>query len=74
MDLKKAKRVEELRCGNIMHSWRSISEVICEEFDDENQKSAGDQMHGYDLCVKALTTLFGTWKSVSDEVKDKWGF
>lgn len=74
MDLNKAKRVEQLRCGPVMHSWRRISELICEEFPDEDQEMKGIQMHGQDLCLEAIITIHGFKDvlSIPVEVRDKW--
>ncbi len=75
MDIKKAKRIEELRCGPITHSWRRISEVICEEFKDEDPELSGNQLHGkYDLCWEAMALLHGDGDvgNVSQEIREKW--
>jgi len=75
MTLKKAKRIEELRTGKRIHSWRALSEVICEEFDDEDQSQAGNQLHGkYDLCWEAMKLLYevDNMNDLPDEIRDKW--
>jgi hypothetical protein len=74
MDLNKAKRIEQLRVGVVMHSWRRISEIICEEFADENQELKGNQLHGVDLCKDAMVVLCGvsTIQEVPSFVRDRW--
>lgn len=74
MDLVKAKRIEELRCGPVVHSWRAISEKICEEFPDETQELKGNQLHGVELCRDAMMRLhnFETIQEVPSVVRDKW--
>lgn len=75
MDLKKAKRIEELRTGPRVHSWRALSEVICREFTDEDPEMSGNQLHGkYELCWEAMMFLCGVtdMKDVPQEMRDKW--
>ena len=75
MTEKKAKRIEELRCGPVIHSWRRISEIICEEFADEDNEMSGNQIHGkYDLCWEAMAFLYGNGEigNVPNEIRDKW--
>lgn len=56
-------RVKELRCGKLIHSWRRISEIICDEFPEfvkdvqgyDPVEIRGNQLHGmYDLCEEAM--------------------
>lgn len=74
MDLRKAKRIQELRCGRVMHSWRRISEIICDEFPDEDLALSGNQLHGVELCQEAMITLHGVNRiqDLSDSVRDRW--
>ncbi len=74
MNILKAKRVEELRCGQRMHSWRRISEIICDEFPDEPQELHGNQLHGMDLCRDAMCFLGGyeDLSNVPDAERDRW--
>ena len=74
MDLRKAKRIEYLRTGPRIHSWRRISEIICEEFADEDQNLSGNQLHGVDLCREAMMTLHGVTDihQIPLEVRDRW--
>ena len=59
-----AIRIERLRVGKPMHSWRRIAEIIHEEylwyiswnFDDPDEIK-GHQWLGQDLCKKAASTL-----------------
>lgn len=71
----KARRIEALRCGPVQHSWRRISEIICDEFPDENQDLKGNQLHGkYDLCWEAMIYLSGVSEiqDVPELVRAKW--
>lgn len=74
MNRKKAERIEILRCGPVMHSWRRISEIICDEFSDEDQELHGNQLHGVDLCRDAMMFLLGckTIQEVPSEERDRW--
>lgn len=74
MDRKKAERIEYLRCGPKMHSWRRIAEIICEEFPDEVQELHGNQMHGIDLCRDAMMFLLGCKRiqDVPNEERERW--
>lgn len=74
MDLIKAKRIEALRVGPVMHSWRRISEIICEEFPDEDQELHGNQLHGVDLCKDAMMLLHGVadLNELPDIVRERW--
>lgn len=76
MNLKKAERIELLRCGPVMHSWRRISEIICDEFpnDPEEWRDRGNQMHGIDLCKDAMMFLLGCkdMKQVPDSERERW--
>lgn len=65
MNNKKADRIKQLRTGNLMHSWRRISEIICEEFPDENKELSGNQLHGIDLCKNAMLFLYNA-KNIND--------
>jgi hypothetical protein len=57
-----------------MHSWRRISEIICEEFPDESQELHGNQLHGVDLCKNAMLLLEGKEKipEISDDIRNRW--
>lgn len=68
----KAKRIEKLRCGNPCHSWRRISEIICDEYSDESEELRGNQLHGQELCIEAMEFLYGPWIKISDEIKNNW--
>lgn len=57
-----------------MHSWRRISEIICEEYPDEDQELKGIQMHGQDLCLEAMMVIHG-FKNVLEidpAVREGW--
>jgi hypothetical protein len=41
MTLEKAQRIEQLRYFRPIHSWRRISEIICEEFSEEEKEYHG---------------------------------
>lgn len=74
MNRKKAERIEQLRCGPVMHSWRRISEIVCEEFTDEDQSLKGNQLHGQDLCWEAMMFLLGCKdiRQVPDSERERW--
>ena len=74
MNRRKAERIEELRCGLVMHSWRRISEIICEEFGDENIELSGNQLHGKWLCEEAMKFLLGCkdLRQVPDSERERW--
>jgi len=65
MDRKIAERVKELRIGDVIHSWRRLSEIICEEFPhypvecgwESAEAASGNQLHGIDLCREAAEVL-----------------
>jgi len=71
---QKALRIRSLRCGIPVHSWRRISEIICEEFPDEDQDLKGNQLHGSDLCRDAMALLHGNgdFAKVSNQIRNKW--
>ena len=69
----KANRIKELRTGKRVHSLRALSEVICKEFPDEDQNLSGNQLHGQDLCFKALEFLFNTnIKLIPLNIREQW--
>ncbi len=76
MTREKALRIQYLRTGPVMHSWRRISEIICEEFpEDTNQELKGNQMHGkWDLCWEAMILLAGVTdiKDVPEKMREEW--
>lgn len=74
MNLKKAERIELLRTGPVMHSWRRISEIICAEFPDEDKELSGNQLHGVDLCREAMMFLLGCkdLKDVPESERERW--
>lgn len=49
IDGRVAERVKELRCGERMHSWRRIAEIISEEF-PQLGVNHGNQLDGKELC------------------------
>lgn len=57
-----------------MHSWRRISEIICDEFSDEPQELKGNQMHGVDLCRDAMVLLTRSEdiKDVPEDIRMQW--
>lgn len=76
MTRQKAERIEQLRCGPRMHSWRRISEIICDEFpnDPEEWRDKGNQMHGIDLCKNAMLFLnnVADLGQISNAERDRW--
>lgn len=72
-----ALRIQELRTGAKTHSWRRISEIICDEFPEyvkeqgyDLEEIRGNQLHGkYDLCEEARQFLGIEWDS---EEGKKW--
>lgn len=70
-----AQWIEYLRTGPIMHSWRSISEIICDDYPEfvegqgwEVDVVRGNQLHGVDLCREAQDYL-----GVTKDEREKWG-
>jgi len=68
-----AIRIERLRVGKPMHSWRRIAEIIHEEYlwymswnFDDPDGIKGHQWVGQDLCKKAAKTL-----KISKEMYDE---
>lgn len=65
MTIEIALRIQELRSGNVMHSWRRIAEIVCEEFPDLPVQDGwqtvdaahGNQLYGKDLCQEAAAFL-----------------
>lgn len=73
MTNEKAKRVEELRCGKVCHSWRRISEIICDEFNDESKNLRGNQLHGRELCRKAMVFLNNCeLRNIPEKERGRW--
>lgn len=76
MNRKKAERIQFLRTGPVMHSWRRISEIICDEFPDdpEEWRDRGNQFHGIDLCRDAMMFLNGVTelKDLPEKVREEW--
>ena len=73
MDMKKALRICELRTGDVMHSWRRIAEVICEEYPAEPQDLHGNQMFGKDLCEEAMKTIYKKeFQKLEDYIRKEW--
>lgn len=77
MNKDKAERIEKLRCGPIVHSWRRISEIICEEYPDEDQALKGNQIHGRVLCEEAMWALYGSpsmdgFNDLPESIRYKW--
>lgn len=71
---EKMMRIRELRAGNPMHSWRRISEIICDEFPEEDQELRGNQIHGKDLCKEAMEYHYGMgFVDLDDETRQEWG-
>jgi len=65
---KVARRVKELRTGevsDVIHSWRRLAEIICEEFPEQAladgwesvEAAHGNQLYGIDLCRAAALSL-----------------
>jgi len=52
-----ALRIQELRAGPVMHSWRRIAEIICSEYPEAEQNLSGNQLYGEALCRKAAAVL-----------------
>lgn len=58
VDEKLAKRIKELRCGPVTHSWRRIAEVIVSEYpNDFDSELSGNQLLGMELCTEAAEAL-----------------
>lgn len=72
MNLQKAKRIQELRAGKVMHSARRIAEIIEDEF-PLYPELRGNQLWGQELIKDALNILYGEWSSISDTVLEEWG-
>jgi len=73
MPEEKALLIQKLRTGNPMHSWRRISEIVCELYPDEDQGLHGNQLHGQDLCRQAMETIYGKdVRDLPDEIRNKW--
>ena len=73
MNMKKALRICELRTGDVMHSWRRIAEVICEEYSGEDQDLHGNQLYGIDLCREAMSVIHKKeFKDLDDHIRDEW--
>lgn len=74
MNRRKAERIELLRTGPVIHSWRRISEIICDEFPDEDQDLSGNQLHGADLCCSAMMFLLGCkdLNEVPESERERW--
>lgn len=79
MPLPVAERIRELRTGrvgNVIHSWRRIAEVICEEYPKQISKKAwgtfkslhGNQLYGIDLCREAAEVLGEDANDWEDEI------
>jgi hypothetical protein len=72
MDIIKARRIQELRTGKIIHSFRRIAEIIEEEF-PEYPKLHGNQLYGMDLVKNAMKTIYGkSFLEIDNEVRDLW--
>lgn len=68
-DLIPAYRVKQLRAGRVMHSWRRIAEIYCDEFPYLAKKFLrGNQIYGMDLCRDAAERLGVT----RDEYDKEW--
>lgn len=68
--MKMAKRIQELRTGKIVHSWRRIAEIICEEYDEEAEHDLyGNQLYGSEMCKEAA---FDWLKISEEEYQEKW--
>lgn len=73
MDIKKAFRICELRTGDRVHSWRRISEVICDEYSDEDQELHGNQLHGVELCREAMSIIYKKeFKDLGKHIRKEW--
>ena len=77
MDLIKANRIQELRIGNPMHSFRRIAEIIEEEFPEypelHGNQLHGNQLHGMDLVLEAMETIYGKpIQEIDTKIRDEW--
>lgn len=78
MTMEIALRIQKLRTGQRVHTYRKIAEVICDEFpnfdpDDQQQDLRGNQLYGQYLCREAMTTLYSKpWYELSDEIRNEW--
>lgn len=72
MDRDKALRIQELRTGKIKHSLRRISEIIEEEYPQYPDLS-GNQLHGSDLVLEAMETLYNKpIQEIEDSIREDW--
>ena len=58
MNDKKALRIQELRAGPKVHTLRTLSKIICDEYPEEDKKMRGNQLHGQLLCQKAMEYIY----------------
>lgn len=73
MTFKMAHRIKFLRAGPVMHSWRRIAEIICEEFPEETESElSGNQLYGKELCKDAMEFIYGEWSKIPEDVFKEW--
>ena len=73
-----AERVKFLRVGGeVIHSWRRVAEIICEEFPEQPKRDGwesvedahGNQLYGIDLCRAAAAALGEDVNVWEDEIE-----
>jgi hypothetical protein len=72
-----AARVKELRVGPVIHSWRRIAEIICDEYPaqaladgwESAEAAHGNQLYGIDLCREAAKVLGEHVDDWEDEIE-----
>lgn len=73
MTFKEAWRIKELRIGEVKHTLRRISEIICDEYPNKPQSLRGNQLYGEQLCRDAMTEIYNRiLRDIPQEIRQEW--